>query len=91
MARSEKPRDGAPRPAPESPEGLAAAWFSGQDLVDAASALRTLADPGKEPPVRVWKACLQLSKGRLKDLFHYVHQAKLDFRDVLYWAESHER
>jgi len=71
-------------------EDLAAGWFRGQDLVDAADALRTIApDPRDADPTRVWRACLKLSKGNLKDLYHYVHQAKMDFRDVLYWAEYH--
>jgi len=73
-----------------SAEEVAAPYFRGQDLVDAAAALRTLVpDPRDSDPTRVWRACLKLSKGHLKDLHHYVHQAKLDFRDVLYWAEYH--
>lgn len=37
---------------------------------------------------RVQAACLKLSEGNIEKLKHFVQQAKLDFRDVLYWAES---
>jgi hypothetical protein len=33
-----------------------------------------------------WKAILQLSKGNLSELQRLVKAAKLDFRDVIYWA-----
>ncbi len=91
MAR--RPRDPKPPPvpAPDSAEFLAAPYFRGQDLIDAAAALRTLVpDPRDSDSTRLWRACLKLSKGHLKDLYHYVQQAKLDFRDVLYWAESYD-
>ncbi len=89
--RRKKPKPLPPRPAPGSLEDLASACFRGQDLADAVSALRTLVpDPRDSDNTRLWRACLKLSKGRLKDLYHYVHQAKMDFRDVLYWAESYE-
>lgn len=72
------------------PAELAAPYFSGQELIDAAAALRTLVtDQRDADPTRLWRACLELSQGRLADLHHYVHQAQLDFRDVLYWAESY--
>ena len=87
MARREKPT--AP-PEPGTAEYEAAPYFRGQDLADAAAALRTLPhDPTSGDPGRVWRACLKLSKGHLRDLYHYVDQARLDPRDVLYWAESY--
>jgi hypothetical protein len=33
-----------------------------------------------------WVAILQLSKGNLSELGRLVDAAKLDFRDVIYWA-----
>jgi hypothetical protein len=33
-----------------------------------------------------WQAILDLSKGDLKELQKLVEAAKLDFRDVIYWA-----
>jgi hypothetical protein len=43
--------------------------------------------PGEEPlPERVRLACVLLSAGDLGRLRHYVRQARLDARDVLYWA-----
>ena len=84
-----RPEDAA-RPDPESPEGLASLHFKGQAFLDAVSALKTVRSSSGGPPVRLWKACLKLSKGRLKDLYHYVQAANADFRDVLYWAESYD-
>lgn len=87
--RRKKEKPPQPRPVPGSAEDLASQWFRGKEIADAAAALRTIEpDPRDTDPTRVWRACLVLSKGRLKDLHHYVQQARLDFRDVLYWAES---
>jgi hypothetical protein len=33
---------------------------------------------------------LQLSKGSLESVRHFVQAAKTDYRDVLYWAEYYE-
>jgi hypothetical protein len=88
VAAKREPSERALRVEPGSPEYVAAPHFRGQDLLDAADALRTLVpDPRDRDPTRLWRACVKLSKGNLKDLYHYVHQAKLDYRDVLYWAE----
>lgn len=38
---------------------------------------------------RVHLAILKLSKGDIARIKHNVEQACKDFRDVLYWAESH--
>ena len=40
---------------------------------------------------RVQLAVLKLSEGRIDKLQHYVEQARMDFRDVLYWAEYYGR
>ena len=39
---------------------------------------------------RVQMACLKLSEGNIDKLKHYVEQARMDFRDVLYWAEYYD-
>jgi hypothetical protein len=36
---------------------------------------------------RVHLAILKLSEGRIDELNHHVEQARMDFRDVLYWAD----
>jgi hypothetical protein len=79
-----------PSPRPGSLEDLASRWFRGEDLASAVNALRLIdVDPRDTvDPHRVHRACLLLSRGHLKDLFHYVGQARKDFRDVLYRAES---
>jgi hypothetical protein len=33
---------------------------------------------------------LELSKGQVKMVGHYVKQANMDYRDVLYWAEYYD-
>src|SRR5437762_8779656 len=33
---------------------------------------------------------LQLSKGSLESIRHYLQAARTDYRDVLYWAEYYE-
>lgn len=40
---------------------------------------------------RVRRAVLLLAKGDLVTLEHYVEVAKVDFRDLLFWAEQPER
>ena len=40
---------------------------------------------------RVQLAVLKLGGGRIDLVRHYVEQANLDVRDVLYWAESFDR
>lgn len=39
---------------------------------------------------RVTRAIIYLSEGDLARLTHFVEQARLDRRDVLYWAEYDE-
>ncbi len=39
---------------------------------------------------RVQLACVLLSEGDLGKLKHFVQQAALDFRDVLYWAFEYD-
>lgn len=39
---------------------------------------------------RVQLACVLLSEGDFGKLKHYVQQAALDFRDVLYWAFEYD-
>lgn len=41
---------------------------------------------GKEP-WRVVRAVIFLSEGDVEKLRHNVHQAVMDYRDVLYWSE----
>ncbi len=50
-------------------------------LLDSAPALSA-----QRPAERVLLACLLLSEGDLDRLKHYLQQATLDYRDVLYWA-----
>ncbi len=33
---------------------------------------------------------LELSKGRVGDVAHYVRMARYDYRDILYWAYSYD-
>lgn len=39
---------------------------------------------------RVQMGILFLSKGSVDLLLHNIEQAKLDYRNILYWAEYHE-
>ena len=41
---------------------------------------------GNPQPARVLLAAVLLSAGDLDQLQHYLREAALDFRDVLYWA-----
>jgi hypothetical protein len=45
-------------------------------------------DRGRE---RVLMAILKLSKGSAEDVANYVDAAKVDFRDILWWAERPQR
>ncbi len=66
--------------------------FTGDDLVSAENLLATL-----EPSMTmnsqsnldaVISAILKLSQGDIAELHRYVQAAKVDFRDVIYWAEQ---
>ncbi len=50
---------------------------------------RARAKAGQELGARVELAALLLSGGDLRKLEHYLEQAALDSRDVLYWAFSY--
>ena len=43
--------------------------------------------PGNQDAIRIYRAILKLSEGKIDLLRHYTTQAVEDFRDVLYWAE----
>ncbi len=45
-----------------------------------------IAHAGQRPEARILLACLLLSEGDLDRLKHYLQQATMDYRDVLYWA-----
>lgn len=55
---------------------------------DPAGIEKLLAGAPPEEPLaeRVGLACVLLSAGDLGQLRHYVREARLDARDVLYWA-----
>lgn len=42
------------------------------------------------PDLRISRAILKLSEGKIDLLQHYTTQAVEDFRDVLYWAEYYD-
>jgi hypothetical protein len=48
------------------------------------AALETYTGPERE---RVQWDILELSKGNLKQVEHFVANARMDYRDILYWAE----
>jgi len=43
--------------------------------------------PANQSAIRIYRAILKLSEGKIDLLQHYTTQAIEDFRDVLYWAE----
>ena len=43
--------------------------------------------PDNQSAIRIYRAILKLSEGKIDLLRHYTTQAVEDFRDVLYWAE----
>ncbi len=43
---------------------------------------------GGDDGIRVYRAILKLSEGQIEKLRHFTAQATMDFRDVLYWAET---
>jgi hypothetical protein len=52
-----------------------------------ATVARLLDEYDEREVERVQLAILHLAAGDVEKLRHYVQQAKLDYRDVLYWAE----
>jgi hypothetical protein len=65
-------------------DGLLDSAFSRDQRERAAQLLSLCGDLPESP--RVQLAILKLAEGDLKALEHYVEQARLDYRDVLYWA-----
>lgn len=61
--------------------------FADLDLRPVRARLEAARGPdGAVLPERVRLACVLLSAGELRSLEHYLRQAALDTRDVLYWA-----
>jgi len=58
--------------------------FAPSDQVKVQALLKSYSGP--EADRVVWDI-LELSKGKLESVSHYVEQAGLDYRDILYWAE----
>ena len=44
---------------------------------------------GPEPDRARWDI-LELSKGKLEKIRHFVEAARVDYRDILYWAEYYD-
>ena len=57
---------------------------------DPAGVRKLLDEGGMGMPERVQLAVVLLSDGRFDQLRHFLKQARLDSRDVLYWAFSYE-
>jgi hypothetical protein len=71
----------------ESLEHAIASVFPKADPGGIGKLLRRAVPPGGEPLAeRVLLACVLLSAGDLGKLGHYLREARLDSRDVLYWA-----
>lgn len=76
---------------PEVERKLAAMWFSEEERVSARAALSRYGVESYEREIaRVRLAIIKLSKGTLGELLLMTEAAKLDYRDVLMWAEYPE-
>jgi hypothetical protein len=65
------------------------ALFDRSDRVEARSLLPKVEDFAADVPVtRVLKAVISLSDGDLDKLRHFSAAARLDWRDVVHWAED---
>lgn len=58
--------------------------FSGADQASVIVLLGSYSGP---EPDRVYWDILELSKGSFEKVKHYVEAARVDYRDILYWAE----
>ena len=47
--------------------------------------------PDNQDALRIYRAILKLSEGKIDLLQYYTTQAVEDFRDVLYWAEYYDK
>lgn len=61
--------------------------FSASDQGSVAEILASYSGP---EPARVAWDILELSKGSVEKVRHYLKTAKTDYRDILYWAEYYD-
>lgn len=63
--------------------------FPNEELTDVLALLDQYGDQSSEPEkLRVQFDIVKISKGNLAELKNLVKQAKIDYRDILIWAES---
>ncbi len=61
--------------------------FPQLDFVEVESVLRLYDADVKESKNRVFAAILKLADGNVESLKYYTQAARVDYRDVIYWAE----
>ncbi|MGH6931690.1 MAG: hypothetical protein ACREEE_04585 [Dongiaceae bacterium] len=72
------------RPSRQTIEALAVKQFG----VDQAAGIMKLLDQYDDRErERVQMCILSLANGKIEDIKHYVQTAKMDYRDILYWAD----
>jgi hypothetical protein len=65
--------------------------FPEEDRVSALDVIRSLAAQIDREVPRILRCVLFLSRGELPLLAYNAEQARLDYRDVIYWAEYDEQ